>query len=491
MDVCPSTWIRQAAAVVVACPVGGAGSGVFGRRRRERGGTRPTVVVRGLSHLFTTESRNAGGQRRPLGAGAPEVNSRRHRLEGAIDMKTTLSLGTAIVLLAATGVAYAGSSNTVYIDQQGSANTASVQQSAGPGGNDIGLPGAPLLQDGNNNSFTETQATGGGFSRGDNDILAAKQLGDNNAFSDYYSNNAGGNRINNVLQDGNHNTLSVERNAGLNSTVGTVKQVGDWDWIAIRQSGGTGNVVSLVQQLGSHNGASGVNLHNWGTYISQSGSNNAVDESTINGSNNNPSISSVGGPVHQITQTGNGNGQSFSTAVTNGSGGNAIHVAETGDGNNFSVVQGTSSASTGNYATVTQTGSSNDATATQFGNYNQLVVSQLADGNSSTTNFSGDSNGVGTLTGAAGALTNVNLVQGSVYQDSTGAGGGNSLTYNVTGSSNLFAFAQLGHGNTIDGTVGGLSASSNNQVAVLQASSGNTASFSQSGAGSNNLAISQ
>jgi hypothetical protein len=171
-----------------------------------------------------------------------------------------------------------------------------------------------------------------------------------------------------------------------------------------------------------------------------------------------------------------------------------MRISEIGDWNNFSIQQGVSVHSTGNYATVDQQGSHNNATATQYGDGNQLVVRQFADGNRSTTNFDGNDNGVGTLSGAAKGLADLNtitLTQGTVLQDSTTGASGNIVNYDVFGSRNLFAFAQIGGHNTITGTVGtGAHDSNDNQVAVLQQGNSNTSSFSQTG-GFNNLAVSQ
>jgi hypothetical protein len=201
-------------------------------------------------------------------------------------MRKTLVLSSALALLMATGAAYAGSSNTLYIDQEGGTNSANVQQSAGPGGNDIGSPASPFLQDGTGNSFTETQATGGGFSRGDNDIIKAKQVGDNNRFSDYYSNNAGGNRVNNFTQDGDSNVASVSRNASISGTVGTLTEDGDKNFLSISQNG-TGNTVTKATITGSNNGWSTQNAGNWGTLLIQSGDGNIIAESSVDGSDNN------------------------------------------------------------------------------------------------------------------------------------------------------------------------------------------------------------
>lgn len=424
-------------------------------------------------------------------------------------MKLKIVLSTASALALLTGAAWAGSSNTLYIDQDGTGNTANVQQSFGTGGNDIGSAGSPFLQQGNNNDFRETQATGGGFSNGNNDILKAKQVGNNNVFTSYYSNNAGSNVIKNVLQNGNSNVLAITRNNQRSGTIGTIVQGGnsgdplggDNNGISIEQvtyylpgslpAFAGGNSIDKVTQIGSNNRGYGYAVY--GTTISQGGSLNRVMESSIEGSNNTSSTNPV---AQRVYQRGIGNGQIASIARTLGSGGNSINITEVGDQNNFDVRQGVSVASTGNHASVTQTGNDNNARATQYGSFNDVAVIQNGNGNMSTTLFNGDGNGNGNFTPGsyAAGLTNPNLMQGQVFQDSGAlAGSTNLVNYTVYGSNNLFAFAQLGGDNTINGKVGTATIDSiNNEVSVLQNGSNNVASFSQLGAaGGNNLAVSQ
>jgi hypothetical protein len=426
-------------------------------------------------------------------------------------MKLKVVLSTASALALLTGAAWAGSSNNAYVSQDGTGNTAKIQQAAGSGGNDFGKENAPALQKGNYNSISETQATGGGFSRGDNDTVVLQQVGNSNAYSSSYSNNAGGNQINSVIQNGNSNHISIGRNAATNSTVETVLQSGDAantttgnsNWLSISQSNlgalRDGNRVVLVQQLGSNNGAGSQNAVNGGTALSQSGANNVIMEATIDGDNNNPTIwDSTFGPVQSISQKGTGNGSVSSIARTLGSGGNFIHVTETGDYNNFYVVQGIDRSSTHNRATVIQAGSHNNARAvsagsydtaaiTENGDFNNVNVNQSGgDTNTATANITGNLNGSATINGIAGNLASANgLVSGDILQ----VGANNTATYTVlTSDNNQFAYLQQGSGNTINGTITG---AGNNQVAVVQVGAGNTTGFSQAGGGSNGISVSQ
>lgn len=412
-----------------------------------------------------------------------------------MNLRTSLAAATAMALL--TSAAYAGGSNNAYIKQNGEGNSAQIQQSAGSG-NKVGRDGAPVLQNGKNNIFEEKQYYSSA-PLNNNDIKSGRQIGNSNEFSSWYSNMSSNNVIENVIQSGNGNVMSIVRDGQSGGIIGTVIQggtgasasaTGNDNFLTIYQNG-TSNTVDKAEQIGSNNGYSkwGGGYAGWGTYIDQRGSNNKIMKSSVTG-NKNSGVNQTG---HLIIQDGYGNGQNASIASTIGSNGNFIHVTEKGDSNNFNILQGVSIASTGNSVTVTQTGSYNSANATQFGDRNHLIVTQNGNYNSSTTNFSGNDNGVGTLDGKAGGLVSAsggNLVQGTVLQSQSGSGT-NTLTYNVTGNGNLFAFAQLGGGNTISGSVGGGGGSNNNQVAVMQSGSGNTSSFSQAGVGSNNIAISQ
>jgi hypothetical protein len=71
---------------------------------------------------------------------------------------TALAASTALCLTM--GMAYAGTGNTLYLDQSGSGNTADIDQShdgaatSPKGDNNIGTAGNHGLQDGNNNLLT-------------------------------------------------------------------------------------------------------------------------------------------------------------------------------------------------------------------------------------------------------------------------------------------------------------------------------------------------
>jgi hypothetical protein len=420
------------------------------------------------------------------------------------------------------GTAWAGDANKLFITQSGADNTADIHQSGTStvdgAGNDIGVSGAPVVQDGKRNYLGYSNAGYGAGS--DNDIVKLRQDGNDNYF--YASDNNGGahNNINNVLQDGNVNQMTVLRGGEQSSTIDRVKMDGNHNSVYVKQGPiyrtGTGygpygdhNTISLIKIVGHDNGDTSLtvpsNPYNAGIFIQQTGSataggsHNTVDEASIEGHDNTGTwgTSPASFPYHQrhaisIYQEGSNNGRGVSIARIKGSH-NELQVSEVGDWNNFDIRQGDGPGSDGNFASVNQLGSNNDATATQYGSGNFVMVNQNGDGNSSTTLFDGNDNGMGTLGGAAGALdlTSTNLTQGIALQDSSLSLHGNSLDYNVHGSRNLFAFAQIGGGNSIDGRVGTGGNSNDNQVAVLQAGNSNVTSFTQTGSGGNNLAVSQ
>lgn len=423
-------------------------------------------------------------------------------------IKTGLVASTALTLSLST--AYAGSANTLYLDQNGSNNVSDVDQSAGSGGNDIGTTGNHALQDGDGNQFKYRNTLSGAGSN--NDIVNVLQDGNDNTmyFQDW--NGAHNNVTNDAQQNGDNNSLSVKRNGGDDNVLDVARVDGSDNDIKIYQSGQSGTIQN-VHIVGDGNGhSSHGNNTRYGVEISQSGgSGNIIRNATITGDNNDGLAGygyydpdyDVRGTAIRIEQYGNAND---ANATMWGSGGNAIYIGQTGgDGNFGDVNQGSSLGSTGNATKLTQTGSYNSGTITQSDSYNTALVTQtgtgnfltatqVGDGNSLTTSFTGDSNGGMGMDGVAGDLvtSQSELTAGNMFQDSSGEISGNSINYIVNGSSNLFAFAQIGASNTIDGTVGTSTvASIGNQAAVLQEGSNNNATFSQAGNGGNYVSVSQ
>lgn len=404
-------------------------------------------------------------------------------------MKFKLALSTATALGLLMGGALAAD-NQAYTDQDGERNIIEIQQNNGPGGNRVGTAANPILQDGNDNDFREQQQNGGGhYNMMNNVIEAGLQEGNNNTFKSIYNGqSSGGNLIIDILQDGNNNNAKVFRNSGSASTVGDLHQTGDRNWLTITQQGGSGNVVTKATQDGSDNGIGDGNRWNRGTQIFQQGTDNKVDEASIKGSNNiakhpnsNPLIPG-GYAVLDIRQHGTGNGSVFAIARMTGSDGNQIVIEQTGDYNQFSVIQGQTESDTQNAARIKQDG-----------DYNEALIEQQGSRNSARLTFDGDSNGISGMTGVAGTLVSANLASltpGKAFQNSSSSLVGNSITYDVIGSSNKFAFAQIGGNNQITGLVGNDAPSNGNQAAVLQNGSNNVSQFTQNG-GTNNLSVNQ
>lgn len=121
----------------------------------------------------------------------------------------------------------------------------------------------------------------------------------------------------------------------------------------------------------------------------------------------------------------------------------------------------------------------NRADVTINGNDNRLVISQEHTGgggaNTITATINGDLNGGPLGASFTGAALRSGLRPGTLSQ----RGFDNSMTIEVNGSSNLFAFAQSGSGNVVRASITG----HDNQAAVIQAGVNNFAAFSQNGIG--------
>jgi len=399
-----------------------------------------------------------------------------------------LTAATAIGLVMAAS-AHADS-NTLYIDQSGDRNTADVHQSGSAshpssGGNDIGLDGAPILQDEDDNYF---QYSNIGYGAGsDNDIIKLEQDGNTNWFRALDNKGSTGNRIEDVLQEGNINQARVFRSNEQGSTVETLSMVGNSNVVVITQGSGSGpagnNTVTLAKISGDNNGythATGGALPGQaGINITQFGSDNTVSEASIEGSRNR---SWTTGAALSIRQVGLNNGNTASLARMKDSDGNFIHITQNGDENQFDMQQGLSAASTGNEMTLDQTGNRNTSTGVQGGDYNEMVLTQLGDDNGlevnqlGSTNYAsvlidGNSNGTPQLLTGKAALTG--LISGVITQ----AGNGNEVSLSIDGDNNAFGFQQTGDDNDITGSQVG----NGNQAGVSQTSSLNVASFVQNG----------
>jgi hypothetical protein len=428
----------------------------------------------------------------------------------------TLAAATAIGLVMSAS-AHAGDSNTLYIATTGDNNVANIHQSGknggSAGGNDIGLDGAPILQNGDGNYFNYTNDW---YKSGsDNDIVKLKQAGDNNWFRARDDWGSKGGRVFDVLQQGVNNQTMLLRTGELNSKVEALTMKGDNNSVYIRQGPdsaattalGGSNTVKTVRIVGSNNGltagTSGAQPGTAGIRIEQGGSgvnggySNNIDEASIAGSDNRnihvhgvayPPASPWGGNAVSIKQIGSYNGIGASTAQMKGSGGeNLIHITQDGNWNDFDMRQGLNASSVSNQITLLQTGDVNAATGTQRGDYNDMDIMQTGNWNGVQVDQQGNTNTASVLiTGDGNGLGKSLPLLTSGLISQTGDDNGVLLT--VAGDNNAFGFRQKGDGNSIDAIqdgdwnkVEGSQIGDQNQAVVSQAGSLNVASFVQNG----------
>lgn len=121
----------------------------------------------------------------------------------------------------------------------------------------------------------------------------------------------------------------------------------------------------------------------------------------------------------------------------------------------------------------------NSATAKIEGDFNRLQIEQDhfggVEGNMISVTIDGDFNGGPLDTKFTGAALLPGLAPGSLVQ----RGYGNSMSFDVSSSHNLFAAAQVGNNNTIMASITGTS----NQASVMQTGNSNFVAFSQNGIG--------
>ncbi|MEX5562435.1 hypothetical protein SM764_03350 [Pseudophaeobacter sp. 1A16562] len=336
--------------------------------------------------------------------------------------------------------------NKAFLEQIGSDNSASVDQSLGNTNQAGGVQGGStaagnaMLQDGNNNALNIVQS-------GDDNFIGVSRSGNGNG----------------VTQTGNDNSATVTQSSVTN-VVNVIEQTANSFF------GSTGNELTITQSsVGSTPRDVGGPLSGDGNLLT------AVRQTSI-------------GPVkNSVTVSQNVNVANTSRYTRNQIGGNQVQNENAGlifedsnlnQGNNGIVQVGS-----GNMANLTQDGTrnfiqlvdqrggSNQATATQNGAFNMIATIDQDGGlfggfnNSANVSQSGFGNGRDGLTlpnaGSVGATSS------SVIQN----GDDNSVTYSAQGDSNEFGFTQIGTFNTV-GSV--LITGSGNQTAGYQAGVSNT-----------------
>ncbi|WP_343313476.1 hypothetical protein AAIB41_00005 [Brucella sp. BE17] len=269
-----------------------------------------------------------------------------------------------------------------------------------------------------------------------------------------------------ILVDGNTNSVSINQVAGISYNIGLVDIQGDQNTVG-------------VDQIGSNRGD---------VYVTGNGNNATLNQ---NGLINSALITSVGdNNQFAIDQYGDWN----DVLVQANGNANDVTLSQTGDLNSGELYLVGDS----NTVSLNQDGSSgeNSLTAAITGNSNVLNVSQtnpslFDDMNSITIDIYGNSNnsaGAFSTGWSSAAVAGGLLMPGDLVQ----SGSGNTIALQVgsalvpSSDLNQFAFAQLGEGNTIDGSITG----TGNEVAIVQTGNGNYSAFTQVGSG-NSIGISQ
>ncbi|MBZ9898146.1 hypothetical protein LB545_27905 [Mesorhizobium sp. BR1-1-6] len=401
-----------------------------------------------------------------------------------------------------------GNANQVAVSQEGDVNSAELEirgDSNQFGIAQIGEANEALaFANGNSNELTLSQI---GIANLGEVLIGSRTAGssDDNAVVLNQDSLASFGNVGEIDVDGNANTISLDQLGVIGSNYGTVDILGDENAVAVDQDGsntgevfvtGNLNVVSLDQEaISSFGNEAGIRVDGNSNnlvvdQLGAAGSNEATVD--IQGDQNDVAVDQEGSNTGGMVVTGNLNG---ATLAQDGAINSAL-IEIYGDGNQFDVDQdGTFNDAVAlangnaNEVTLSQTGDVNTGSVDMFGDQNDVAIDQNGSFNTVSMTFQGDSNGSGSLTGAAGLLVSTSggqLVAGRALQDSSSALSGNSLTYDVVGNLNEFAFAQIGGGNTIDGSVMG----TGNEVAIVQAGNSNYASFSQIGS-SNSIGVSQ
>lgn len=350
-------------------------------------------------------------------------------------MKTRISV-SALALIAAAGMASADT-NQAYVDQNGTGNTLSIDQSSGSGNQAGKAPDGgnldAITQNGNDNAATILQV-------GDNNIVgvnangSASQIGDDNIFS--ITQQTDSNVVSlvrqNSLSDGSgatENTLTVLQGGGNGNRVGFAGQGntgGDVNAMTITQTGTSNRVVDRIVQYGEGNSA----------VLTQTGDSNRVT-ALRQGKRAGTDIDSDDNTA-QITQTGNGN------VVVNLDQFGDLNSADLdfeGDGNGSTALTGVAAVATD--SSVLQTGMSNSATLEVTGDYNAFGVAQTGNANTiGTVAILGDGNQFGAAqTGDENELLVTSFIGDDnivgVTQNAGFPAGGNLVTLALVGNGNL------------------------------------------------------
>ena len=264
--------------------------------------------------------------------------------------------------------------------QEGDDNTLSVVQNegdkVGTGGNYLNN-NIGLNQMGNRNTLTIDQ----GAAQGQR-VFVAQQVGDDNGASVTQSGNAA---VSTLSQTGTENSMLVSQTGAAfqRNTVGDAGgsrfvasrgafQEGDGNLMEISQGGGGNNDVKIARQIQQDNIMS----------VSQSGGLNVFESVEQTGNSNEAQVTQIGTSNGRIANAGNFTGDAAAVGLVEST------VAQTGDFNMVSVM----SEGDRNLFAVSQTGNTNELLGIQFGNDNEAAVLQSGDNHVADFNQVGNGN---------------------------------------------------------------------------------------------------
>jgi hypothetical protein len=360
--------------------------------------------------------------------------------------------------------------NRAYVEQDGSLNAGSVDQSGGDH-NRFGRAGDPARQDGNGNLVRVTQSGDGnrigraapGFDQ-DGDLNRAKLTQESD-----------GNRIGSVQQSSRSGTAPGWRNT-----------------LTIVQEGGDGNRVGAVDQ--NNDSGSAGDAHTNNTRITQSSGGNLVRRVSQDGHDDTVRVRQLGGDgnaVGVIHQDGDHNtaGLAFNGAGNGTDGFSSPGFADLAAA--YALVR---------EGSVYQLGDHDKVHADVVGNHNSFGFNQLGDRNAARADVTGDRNGLAVVsfgndnTGKItieGNRNDAGILQVPILGWFPWGADDNAAEISINGGRNAVGVVQQGIGNTA--TVGVTSPRHGyNQIDVNQASLyfGNTAKAEADGA-RNVIAIDQ
>lgn len=399
------------------------------------------------------------------------------------------------------GYAYAAGGNDAAIRQNGDANVASINQSAGTDNqfNNTG-PGdtSAAFQDGNNNSITAVQSgSGNAVGLTDNQFntigdvtMAIGHAGVNRGAwgvpaVDYDTDATSG-----VAQIGDNNSFDVIQTFGSNVVGGVVQFSSSRgatptqkNVLEIKQDGGTGNQVKQALQAvaqGSENTAT----------ITQNGSGNVINAVNQIGLNVPSSLSNVNSITATINGNSNGTAALSGKALASGAKtselnqmgeDNSISLNIDGNANAFGVTQNNFGGGSNTLSALKITGSNNELGVLQdadrgTGNHNELTISEI-DGSSNNIgvkqiggNFglidlksTSNSNLIG-LSQTGSNTATITITSGDSNDFDALQEDNNQLTITATGSSNILKTMQTASATGADNILSvDIFGSSNNQ----------------------------